>query len=109
MSSFLSLTLTLTSPLLQPNVLIDDKRRALLADFGFARVCNPPGFVGASKSSDSGGTRPYMAPELFMPANDNQSTISAPKMRVDVFAFGTLIYEVLRQISYANIKYSIHQ
>jgi len=96
MPNFLFLALALTSPLLQYNVLVDSENRALLADFGFARVCNPPGFVETSNSSDAGGTTRYMAPELFAPANDNQSTVPTYETPIDVFAFGTLIYEVLR-------------
>lgn len=64
--NFPFLALALTSSLLQCNVLIDNDNRALLADFGFARVCNPPGFVGVSHSHDHvGGTKYYMAPELI--------------------------------------------
>lgn len=92
MPNFLFLALALTSSLLQHNVLVDSENRALLADFGFARVSNPPGLVGVSDSNDPGGTTRYMAPELFVSVNDGRSTYEPP---IDVFALGSLIYEVL--------------
>ena len=48
-----------------------------------------------------------MAPELFeYPTSGNRST---PKKPVDVFALGTLIYEVFPQVVYAKSKCLIHQ
>lgn len=51
-----------------------------------------------------------MAPELFQYlASDNKSTTSALKKPVDVFALGTLIYEVLPRSVYAKSRCSTHQ
>jgi serine/threonine protein kinase len=78
-------------------VLVDSKNTARLADFGFARVCIPSGLVGASASSDGGGTAAYMAPELIARhlGSDNKPTTSTlEKVPVDIFALGTLIHEV---------------
>lgn len=91
-------------------MLIDSENRARLADFGFARVCIPHGLVGASKSSDTGGTLGYMAPELFdCLASDDISAAPLHKQPVDVFAFGTLICEVLLQVVHTKSKHSINR
>jgi len=50
-----------------------------------------------------------MAPELFKRlVNTVRSTVSQLKEPVDVYAFGTLIHEVLPWTVYANCKGSIH-
>ena len=91
-------------------MLIDSENRARLADFGFARVCIPHGLVGASNSSDAGGTLGYMAPELFhYLTSDDISAVPLPKQPVDVFALGTLIYEVMPQVVYTKSKHSINR
>jgi serine/threonine protein kinase len=67
-------------------VLIDDEERAVLADFGFARIAQ------ISNWSDPGGTPAYMAPELF---KADRSRSQQLENAIDVFALGTLIHEVL--------------
>ena len=64
----------------QDNVLIDNENRACLADFGFTGVCIPFGTTGASNSSDAGGTKGYMAPELLVhQVHKDLSSIPPPK------------------------------
>ena len=80
-------------------MLVDDENRACLADFGFAGVCVPSGLLGASNSSNVGGTLVYMAPELHnYRADEGQSHARPLKEPVDVYALGMLIYEVLSHI-----------
>lgn len=67
-------------------MLIDDERRALLADFGFARIAD------ASNSSDPGGTLAYMAPEL---SEDDRPKTRPFQEAIDIFALGTLMHEVV--------------
>lgn len=67
-------------------MLIDSEGRAVLADFGFARVAQ------LSNGSDPGGTPAYMAPELF---RANRSKSQLVETEIDVFSLGTLIHEVL--------------
>jgi serine/threonine protein kinase len=71
------------------NVLVDESNRALLCDFGLARVRADVN----SRTSRVGdttilGSRNWMAPEVL--------TGSLPKMPSDIYAFGMTIYEVRR-------------
>jgi serine/threonine protein kinase len=65
------------------NLLIDDKFRIRIADFGTVRV-------GDSTASTTGvvGTFAYMAPEAMEPHH-------VPTKKVDVFSLGLVLYEVL--------------
>ena len=63
-------------------MLIDSERKARLADFGFTRV------IGSTNSTASLGTIAFVAAELF------ERGSSKSGVKVDIFAFGTLIYEV---------------
>lgn len=68
-------------------MLVDNERRAVLADFGFARIAQT-----ASWSDPIGGTPAYMAPELF---KANRPKTQLVEGTIDVFSLGTLIHEVL--------------
>jgi serine/threonine protein kinase len=63
------------------NILIDSEYRARIADFGLSR------FEGKSQSMRPMGTMRYMAPETL------EGKIATKK--VDVFAFGLILYEIL--------------
>lgn len=75
------------------NVLIvDDPVRGVtgrLCDFGLAGLRKPAGFGGSSTMGGgmAGGTWQYEAPEMYEGAT--------PSRRTDVYAFGTLMWEVL--------------
>jgi serine/threonine protein kinase len=80
---------------LQDNVLIDSDCRARLADFGLANFDRSRWLGVTSTSSDQGGTRFYMAPELFR-FESGGTRSKGPLMRkeADIYALGMLIYEV---------------
>lgn len=80
---------------LQDNVLIDSDCRARLADFGLANFDRSRWLGVTSTSSDQGGTRFYMAPELFR-CESGGTRSKGPLMRkeADIYALGMLIYEV---------------
>ena len=78
------------------NVMVDERRRAKILDFGLAVLTRPerkPGededdFVSRTATQHtSGGTVPYMAPE--------QLRGEAATAGSDIFAFGVLLYESL--------------
>jgi serine/threonine protein kinase len=74
------------------NILLDDRLRAKLADFGLAKVKHE----SSSQSSVAKGTVLWMAPELF----DDE-----PKMTTasDVYSFGMVLWElVTRLLPYAK-------
>jgi TPR repeat protein len=64
------------------NLLIDDVYRIRIADFGLAKF-----LTSDSTSSSAIGTAKYAGPEIF----DGKSRTE----RVDIFAFGLILYEVL--------------
>lgn len=71
----------------QQNVLIDDSGRALLCDFGLARV--KADIMSRSMITDvktTAGSRYWMAPERLVG--------KSPKKSSDVYAFGCTAYEV---------------
>jgi serine/threonine protein kinase len=70
------------------NILLDEKREAVLADFGLARSLTSSSFATEETDLTMGaGTLLFMAPELFdgeQPCNQS----------VDVYAFGVLLYSM---------------
>jgi serine/threonine protein kinase len=71
------------------NVLITDEHRAVLTDFGLSKTASTISTMTNSKSSYSGGTLAWTAPEIFNETN----LISNFTAKSDVY--GVLIYEVL--------------
>ncbi|KAL4158677.1 hypothetical protein PRNP1_004453 [Phytophthora ramorum] len=78
------------------NILLDDQHRAKLCDFGFAVEIKPVEVVthGGAESEASKqrrksycGTDAYMAPEMFLDEDYDQS--------VDIFSFGVVLMEML--------------
>jgi serine/threonine protein kinase len=73
------------------NVLITDDRRAVLTDFGLSRTASTISTMTNSKSSYSGGTLAWTAPEIF----NETAAVSNFTAKSDVYSYGILIYEVL--------------
>ena len=69
------------------NILLDDRLRAKLADFGLAKVKHETG----SQSSVAKGTVLWMAPELF----DDEPKVTAAS---DVYSFGMVLWELVTRI-----------
>ncbi|KAJ6236234.1 serine/threonine-protein kinase tnni3k-related [Anaeramoeba flamelloides] len=80
------------SDLKTQNVLLDGDGRALLTDFGLSKT------VEASKQTDEiSGTPPYMPPEQWR--KERKTT------KLDIYAFGVIIWEVMRQeIPWKNVR-----
>lgn len=70
------------------NLLLDDKGHAHLTDFNIATILSE-GTLATSMS----GTKPYMAPEIFATANDEERGYS---FAVDWWSLGICAYEMLR-------------
>lgn len=89
----------------QDNVLIDNENRACLADFSFMGVCIPFGTTGASNSSNIGGTKSYMAPELLVhQARKDLSSIPPPKKPANIYALSMVIYKVFSHALYFTME-----
>ena len=77
----------------QPNILINDHGRACLADFGLAIIIR--GFTSSGFDKDkSKGTPVWMSPEVCWPDRFGLGTDARPRKESDVYALGTVIYEV---------------
>ncbi|GFR42064.1 hypothetical protein Agub_g2883, partial [Astrephomene gubernaculifera] len=76
------------------NVLLDNKGRAKIADFGISRLRDPyRSFVNVTQQ---GGTPNYMAPELF-----NGTRVDE---RADLYSLGCIMYEALtRRVPFDNL------
>lgn len=75
--------------------MLDENNKVKLCDFGLARKFSELN-TGTSRFS---GTPNYMAPELYLKKAYDQS--------VDVFAFGTLLYELFaREVPYEGLEHS---
>ncbi|KAI6002631.1 kinase-like domain-containing protein [Pisolithus orientalis] len=68
-----------------PNVLISEARRALITDFGFSRLTNPP--PSLQVDPPCGGSLPWMAPERL-------NTPTPSSTQADVWAFGMTVLEL---------------
>ncbi len=69
------------------NILLDDRLRAKLADFGLAKVKHET----SSQSSIAKGTVLWMAPELF----DEEPKMTAAS---DIYSFGMVLWELVTRI-----------
>lgn len=70
------------------NVLLDDRFRAKITDFGLSKIKSEMGSMGSSKGMK--GTLGWMAPELF--AEKPQATTAA-----DIYALGMVLWEMMVQ------------
>ena len=73
-------------------MLIDADDRVFLADFGMANYDRSSWLDAVSNSTNPGGTTAYMAPELF--CLEGRPNGPLMKKEADIYALGTLIYEV---------------
>jgi len=80
--------------IVKANVLIDETKRARLADFGLLMVISDTTNLMSSSSFTQGGTYRWMSPELFDPENFGLKD-SRPTKHSDCYALGMLTYEVL--------------
>ncbi|KAJ6478345.1 kinase-like protein, partial [Mycena sanguinolenta] len=79
------------------NILVDDSSRALLCDFGLARVrADVNSCITRVGDTAILGSRNWMAPEVL--------TGSLPKLPSDIYAFGMTLYEV-RRLCYESQVY----
>src|SRR5262249_41509438 len=75
------------------NILLDDRLRAKLTDFGLAKLKQE---TAATKASEAKGTPQWMAPELF--EDEPQMTEKS-----DVYSLGMVLWELAsRQVPYAK-------
>ena len=74
----------------QPNILINNETppRACISDFGLCTIAPSMTFNPTTYRTGPGGTLGYIAPELF-------SEGSMPSKEADMYAFGSVIYEVI--------------
>lgn len=75
------------------NVLVDEKDRAVVIDFGISRLLDEDGSAARTVSilgERVAGTLAYIAPESLEPS-------ARPDVRVDVFALGAMLYELLAE------------
>ena len=82
------------------NILVDEAGRPKVIDFGIARALDDggQGGAGASLQTQPGsilGTLEYMAPEQLDPGAFRDSEVSSYDARVDVYALGVVLYELL--------------
>ena len=80
--------------IVKANVLIDETKRARLADFGLLTVISDTTNLMSSSSFTQGGTHRWMSPELFDPENFGLKD-GRPTKHSDCYALGMLTYEVL--------------
>ena len=78
------------------NILLDSNKRVKLSDFGISKLISPEFQTGTSYTSGV-GTLPYMAPELLK----NNGKYNE---KVDVYAFGVVLYFVLNDGKLPNIN-----
>ncbi|KAF9791125.1 kinase-like domain-containing protein [Thelephora terrestris] len=76
------------------NILIDQTRRARLADFGLLTVISDPENPLPSSSYAPGGTARWMSPECIFPQNFGVKT-SRPSKPSDCYSLGMVIYETI--------------
>jgi serine/threonine protein kinase len=72
----------------QMNVLVDDRHRARLVDFGLSTLLSQT--MTTSKGIE-GGTLPFMAPELFDPCMQDVVPLDTT---TDIWALGVLFWQV---------------
>jgi serine/threonine protein kinase len=71
------------------NILLDQKGRVKIADFGIAKVLHQPSRdISLTGAKDVVGTAPYMAPEQL----ENPASVDH---RADIFSLGVVFYELL--------------
>ena len=71
------------------NILLDQKGRVKIADFGIAKVLDRPSRdISLTGAKDVVGTAPYMAPEQL----ENPASVDH---RADIFSLGVVFYELL--------------
>ena len=98
---------------MKANILINQNRRACIADFGLTTITGVAtrAAAGASKASlisndtlmsfTAGGTYRWMSPELLDPERFGmpESEDNRPTRQSDCYAFGMVIYEVGVRVS----------
>jgi len=80
--------------IVKANVLIDETRRARLADFGLLTIMSDTSSLVSSTSFTQGGSCRWMSPELLDPESFGFKD-GCPTKHSDCYALGMLTYEVL--------------
>ena len=90
--TFLSRTTSHLTPVLQPNVLVDERGNVRLADLGLATFANP---IVPRITRRYVGNAYWMAPELFFPQMFGAAADDyRPTMATDVYSLACLYWEV---------------
>ncbi|KAF7790130.1 hypothetical protein EIP86_001082 [Pleurotus ostreatoroseus] len=74
-----------------PNILIDDKHHARLADFGLSRL---DGSTSATNGSLEDISSAWRAPELNQAAEDDLTEACAPTVYSDLYSYGCVCWEL---------------
>lgn len=77
----------------QDNIVVDEKGRASLCDFGMTTFIHSLDSINPSTQSSTGGTMQYMAPELVNP-EDCGLKYAHPSCECDIYAFAVVMWQV---------------
>ena len=76
---------TITNPVSQGNILIDDQLNARLCDFGISRILAEEGTTGCTTTSEHTGTERYLSYELVLSDDTSDPTTAS-----DIYALGCI-------------------
>ncbi|KAI0727669.1 kinase-like domain-containing protein [Fomitopsis betulina] len=78
------------------NIVVDEKGRASLCDFGMTTFIHSLDSINPSTQSSTGGTMQYMAPELVNP-EDCGLKYAHPSCECDIYAFAVVMWQVFSE------------
>ena len=74
------------------NVLLDDRLRAKLSDFGLSKIKNSS--RSTTKRTQAVGTEGWMAPELFLDIDELEDSVIPYSMYSDIYSYGMVLWEI---------------